>query len=302
VLREIRHALCDASCEAELVKASQKPRGTAPMPPALLAMVPLRQAYDQVGDAEAVVTASMDKRWQLVGGTWGEDEAPFSQGALVACRARLIAHELDRQMGSRTVALAQASGPGGWQHLRAALDAAPLIGAGRVEDTWHLLGRARPQLVGLASQVTGLAPEAIAHPAGVTLWGPARVQAARDGDWDDPKARQAGLQRLVEEAAALVRGVPQPSGDAPQEAPLRGALQDLAQLLTQDLAPDPSGRGQQLRRGTARDRRASLGARDRRHGRKSKAHPFTGYTRHGRTLLGAQRGVDAGWQPAHQPA
>ena len=55
-LREIRHELFAASCEAELATAYKKPRGTAPLPPALLAMVTLLQAYDQVGDAEAVVT------------------------------------------------------------------------------------------------------------------------------------------------------------------------------------------------------------------------------------------------------
>ena len=158
--------LFDARFEAELATAYKKPRGTAPLPPALLAMVMLLQAYDHVGDADAVVTASMDKRWQLVLGTLGEDEAPFSQGALVAFRARLIAHDLDRQLVSRTVELAKASGKFGWQHLRAALDSSPLLGAGRVEDTWNLLGRAMQQLVVLASQVTGLSPEAIQHKGG----------------------------------------------------------------------------------------------------------------------------------------
>jgi Transposase domain (DUF772) len=187
-LREIRHDLFDASFEAALAKAYKKPRGTVPIPPALLAMVTLLQAYDQIGDADAVVTASMDKRWQLVLGTLGEDTAPFSQGALVAFRARLITHELDRTLVSRTVALAKASGKFGWQHLQAALDSSPLIGAGRVEDTWNLLGRAMYQLVGLASQVTGLAPDVISQTAGVMLLGHSSLKAALDCDWDDPQA------------------------------------------------------------------------------------------------------------------
>jgi hypothetical protein len=102
-LREIRHELFDTSFEAALAKAYKKPRGTAPLPPALLAMVILLQAYDHVGDADAVVTASMDKRWPLVLGTLGAEEAPFSQDALVAFRERLIAHDLDRKLVSRTV-------------------------------------------------------------------------------------------------------------------------------------------------------------------------------------------------------
>jgi transposase len=98
-------------------------------------MVTLLQAYGRVGDADAVVTASMDKHWQLVLWTLGEEAAPFSQGALVAFRVCLIAPELDRQLVVRTVTLARASGKFGWQHLRAAVDSSPLIGAGRVEDT-----------------------------------------------------------------------------------------------------------------------------------------------------------------------
>src|ERR687888_423119 len=90
-LRTIRHELFDEAFQAELAAVYQ-PRGTAPVPPALLAMVLLLQAYDQVGDAEAVVTARMDLRWQLVLGCLGARAAPFSQGVLVAFRERLIAH------------------------------------------------------------------------------------------------------------------------------------------------------------------------------------------------------------------
>jgi hypothetical protein len=40
----------------------------------------LLQAYDQVGDADAVVTAQMDRRWQLV----------------LGCHARLFGRQLGR--------------------------------------------------------------------------------------------------------------------------------------------------------------------------------------------------------------
>lgn len=61
-LHEIRAELFDEAFQAELA-AIYQPRGTAPVPPALLAMVMLLQAYDQVGDAEAVVTARVDQHW-----------------------------------------------------------------------------------------------------------------------------------------------------------------------------------------------------------------------------------------------
>jgi hypothetical protein len=84
----------------------------------------------------------MDQRWQLVLGCLAATEAPFSQGALVKFRERMIVHDLDRKLLDRTVALAKQTGRFDWQALRAALNSSPLVGAGRVEDTWNLIGRA----------------------------------------------------------------------------------------------------------------------------------------------------------------
>lgn len=87
--RAIRTELFDEAFQAELA-AAYRPRGVTPRPPALLAMVTLLQAYDQVGDAEAVVAAAVDQRWQLVLGCLGATDAPFSQGALVKLRERIM--------------------------------------------------------------------------------------------------------------------------------------------------------------------------------------------------------------------
>jgi transposase len=76
-LREVRAELFDEAFQAELA-AVYRSRGTSPVPPALPAMVTLLQAYDHVGDADAVVTAQMDKRWRGAG-VPGASEAPFSQ-------------------------------------------------------------------------------------------------------------------------------------------------------------------------------------------------------------------------------
>lgn len=71
--------------------------------------------------------------------------------------------------------------------------------------------------------------------------------------------------------------------------------------MRQDLEPDPAGGGSQLRRGTARARVPSLGERERRHGRKSKAQPCTGDKRHVLRLRGSNLVVDALALPANQP-
>ena len=96
------------------------------MPPAQLAWATILQAYTGVSDDEVLEACVMDRRWQLVLGCMDHAQPPFSKGTLVAFRARLIAHELDRRLVERTVELYQqrAGRPAGGR-LRAALDASP---------------------------------------------------------------------------------------------------------------------------------------------------------------------------------
>src|SRR5215472_15217772 len=91
-LREILTELFDDAFQEELARAYKPPRGTEPKPPALLATVTLLQAYDQASDADAVISAKLDKRWQLVLGNLGTEEAPFSQGILPDFRERMAVH------------------------------------------------------------------------------------------------------------------------------------------------------------------------------------------------------------------
>src|SRR5258707_2312190 len=197
-LRAVRAELFDEAFQTELAAAYQ-PRGTAPLPAALLAMVTVLQAYDQVGDAEAVVTAQVDQRWQLVLGCLGAAAAPFSQGALVKFRERMIAHDLDRQLLDRTVALAKQTGQFGWQALRAALDSSPLVGAGRVEDTWNLIGRALRTVATCAAKTLQIPRDQVLRDAGVTLLGAGSLKAALDIDWGEPAAQAEALARLLAE-------------------------------------------------------------------------------------------------------
>jgi Transposase DDE domain/Transposase domain (DUF772) len=298
-LREIRAELFDDAFQAELATAYQ-PRGIAPVPPALLAMVLLLQAYDQVGDAEAVVSAQLDPRWQMPLGCLGATEAPFSQGVLVKFRERLIAHDLDRTLLDRTVALAKQRGGFGWQALRAALDSSPLLGAGRVEDTWNLLGRALRTVATCAAKTLKIPREQVLRKAGVTLVGAASLKAALDIDWSDPAARAEALARLLAEVDRLEAWVTTqvPLAEAP---PVQAALAALRRVLTQDLEPDPTTGQRRIRRGVAVDRMPSLGDPEMRHGRKTRTRPFTGYKRHVIKLLDADLIVDAVVRPANQP-
>jgi IS5 family transposase len=298
-LRTIRAELFDEAFQAELATAYQ-PRGTAPLPAALLAMVTLLQAYDQVGDAEAVVTARVDQRWQLVLGCLGATDAPFSQGALVTFRERMIAHDLDRKLLDRTVALAKQTGCFGWQALRAALDSSPLLGAGRVEDTWNLLGRALRTVITCAAATLKISRDRVLQDAGVTLLGAPSLKAALDIDWGDPAAQADALARVLAEVDRVEAWVAAqvPIAEAPA---VQAALTALRRVLAQDLEPDPSTGQRRIRRGVAADRVPSLGDPEMRHGRKTRTKRFNGYKRHVLTLVDADLIVGAVVRPANEP-
>lgn len=299
-LREVRAELFDDAFQAELAAAYHR-RGTAPLPAALLALVTALQAYDQVGDAEAVETALTDLRWQLVLDCLGCARAPFSQGALVLSRERMIAHDLDRKLLDRTVALAKRTGRFGWQHLRAALDSSPLIGAGRVQDIWNLLGRALATVATCAARAVGVPRAQVLREAGVTLLVAPSLKAALDIDWDDPAAQADALARLLAEVDRLEQWVA--AQPAPQQAQpaLRAAVAALHRVLAQDLEPDPTTGQPRLRQEVARDRMPSLGDPEMRHGRKTRSQRFTGYKRHALKLLGPDVIVDALVRPANEP-
>jgi Transposase DDE domain/Transposase domain (DUF772) len=299
-LRTIQPRLFDEAFQAELALAYGKPRGTEPVPPALLAMVTLLQAYGQVSDAAAVETATVDLRWQLVLGCIGATEAPFSQGVLVSFRERMVEHDLDRKLLDRTVALAKETGLFGWQKLKAMLDSSPLLGAGRVEDTWNLIGRALSTVVDCAAVALSMPRERILADAGLRLLSGRSLKATLDIDWDDPHEQAAALQRLLGEVDALEAWVAKHAAAKANEAPLKEALQALRRVLEQDLEPDPGG-GIRIRHGVAKDRMPSLGDKEMRHGRKSQSKRFNGYKRHIAALAGTDLIAGALVLPANEP-
>lgn len=300
-LRQVLSELFDEGFQAEL-EAVYKPRGQKPLPAALLATVTILQAYDQVSDAGAVQAAEMDRRWQLVLGNLGSEEAPFSQGVLVDFRKRMETYSLDQKLLDRTVALAKRTAKFSWQHLKAALDSSPLRGAGRVEDTWNLLGRAIRQLVGAAACALKLTPEDIAAEVKLTVLEGTSLKAALDIDWDDPEQRNQALTKLATEAESLAAWVRVKAGATAEKPPLREALADLKLVMSQDLEPDPAGSGgMRVKKGVAKDRCPSLGDKEMRHGRKSRSKRFNGYKRHIAMEIGNRLILGATVLPANTP-
>src|SRR5882762_4080078 len=276
-LREHRHELLDADLQHLLAQSySPEPGGQEPVDAGLLALATLLQAYCHVGDRDAVELTVMDKRWQLVLDCLGAEQPPFSQGTLFNFRMRLIAHNLDKTLLDRTVALAENTGGFGARQLRAVLDSTPLFGAGRVEDTLNLLGHALRKACGLAAQALDTSAAAVTEAAGLTLVGHSSLKAALDLDWGEPGARVRALGLVME---------------------------TITQIIMQDTEPDPEGEpgGRRIKQHVAPDRRISLEDKDMRHGRKSSAKTFNGFKEHFAVDLDSKVTREVVVRPANEP-
>src|SRR5262244_4297500 len=303
-LRERRHELLDATFQATLAATySAEPGGKEPVEAGMLALATLLQAYCHVGDRDTVELTVMDKRWQMVLDCLGAEQPPFSQSTLFNFRMRLIAHDLDKTLLDRTIALAEKTGGFGARQLRAVLDSTPLFGAGRVEDTFNLLGHALRKLVGLAAQELDTSVDAIVADAGLLLVGHSSRKAALDLDWGAPTAREKALGLVLEERERWKRWLEQQSQLSAQEPPMQEMMETIAHLVAQDTEPDPKGGpgGRRLKKHGAPDRRISIEDKAMRHGRKSSAKTFNGFKEHFAVDLDSKVTREVVVRPANEP-
>ncbi len=280
-LRELRHRLFDEEMQAKLAAMySPVERGKDRVPPAQLALASLLQAALGVPDHEVVELTVMDMRWQMVLDCIGADEPLFSQGTLFNFRQRVIDHGVDVDLFERTVQLARETGGFSATHLRAAFDASPLWGAGRVEDTFNLIGRAAMHVVRTAAERLGKPLAEVARDAGIPVVAATSIKTGLDLDWDDPKARKIGLEKLLGQVRALGTWLEQEMRGALHEPPLDEQWKLVQKLIEQDTEPDPDGGGSRVTQGVAKDRRISVSDGEMRHGRKTKRKRIDGYKRH----------------------
>ena len=289
-LRAQRHMLFSAAFQEELAALlyEDHPKGHPPLPPAQLALATLLQAYTGVSDDEVIEATTMDRRWQLVLDCLDCSTPPFSKATLVAFRQRLIACDGDRRLIERTLEVATASGLFSPRALRAALDSSPLWGAGRVEDTYNLLGHALRKAVSVLArqQGRGLA-ETAAEAGAAVVGGPQSLKAALDLDWDDPAAQTHGLLAVLGALDALEHwlatqpaAATDPVVQSSRAAAIQVRTQDVEFAVPAELARREVPLVPQLRRGVSRDRRISLEDPQMRHGRKSRRVRVDGYKRH----------------------
>src|SRR5258707_5564652 len=176
-----RHELFDDAFQEELdTLYAPSLRGQPPIPPAQLAVATIMQAYTGASDDEVIEATLMDRRWQLVLDCLDTEQAPFSKGTLVAFRKLLIEAHMDRRLIERTIEIASQSQAFGPRALRAALDSSPLWGAGRVEDTYNLVGHALKKVLRVVADQQGRELVEVGQEAGGAHACETRPKAAPD--------------------------------------------------------------------------------------------------------------------------
>lgn len=304
--RTHRDALFDEGFQEELAGMyRQTGAGEEAVPPALLCMALLLQGYVGASDAEAVELTVVDLRWQMVLGCLGAQEPAFAQGTLQGFRERLVAHELDRVLLERTVALVRAhvvrqkEADALVTKIRAAIDSRPLVGAGKVEDTINLLGHAAKVIVRVLCNILSLTPEQICRRASCPLLLATSIKAGLDIDWSDAREKATAIILVERQVSSLHAWVEKHLDDFEAE-PLKPYLEAITIVKAQDLERGGDG-NVKIRQGVAADRRISIEDAEQRHGRKSKSKRFDGYKEHIARDLDVPVIVAAAVTPANRP-
>jgi len=298
-LRENRHVILDEEVRSALHELySQSGRGRPPESPERLALAMLLQVAFNVADHEVPTLTVVDRRWQVVLDVMGASSPAFSQGTVFDFRERARRGGLMRVLLEKTVAIARETRGFGHKRLRAIFDSSPLVGAGRVEDTFNLLGHAISDLVTVAAKEAERQPEELRAELGLTIGSAPSIKAALDVDWREPTARTAALNVLIEQFERVQQWLQsQFDVEALTTPPLVEPMQVVERILEQDTEPDPDSPGpaaaessdgppggsqstpRRIRQG-GKDRQVSLSDPDMRFGRKSSHRVFAGYKRH----------------------
>lgn len=278
--------------------------GRPSVPPVIMAKVLLLQRHDDVSDREAARRVKFDIGWKHALGVQVNWEG-FHDSMLSHFRARLLAHEMEGIAFEKLNELAAEVGLISPDHLHA-IDSSHILGAAQVKDTYELIRDAMAKVIeGLEAIQEGLAGEGLGEQKTETY----RDKQKADIDWHDEQQRHQQLQVLVEDACWLLEiadGEQIPEGSSAEKA--AGLLE---KILRQDIEfpdhEDPQtykgGKGDQVRpgesdedeadnseegedsevsikQGVSEDRMMSVVDPQMRHGRKSSAHRFNGYTGH----------------------
>jgi len=241
--------------------------GRRSVPPMIVAVVMVLQRIEGCSDREATDRFCFDARWKYAAGGLDFDYPGFVHTVLVDMRARLAASQAPDRIFDAVLEVAKAAGLVGRKRV---LDSTALYDAVATMDTVTLV---RSAIRGLLKSAGGELGEQL------------RAVLARDDDYagagkavcdyDDAAARAGLVDALARDGMALLAVL---DGRELSEG-LAQAAALLATVLGQDLDQDEAGVFRIARR-VAKDRVISTVDPDTRHGHKTAARGFEGYTLH----------------------
>ncbi len=195
----------------------------------------------------------------------------------MAFRKLLIEAQMDRRLIERTIELANQSQMFGPRALRAALDSSPLWGAGRVEDTYNLIGHALKKVIRVVADQQGRDVTEVGKEVGAEVVCATSLKAALDQDWDQIGQREEALSLVLKVLQSVETWVQTLQQDEAEQA--QPSLEIAQQVREQDVHVDENGKAS-LIKGTAQNRRISIEDGQMRHGRKSRSVRVDGDIRH----------------------
>ena len=236
----------------------------------------------------------------------GTKKPPFSQGSLFNFRKRLIEQNLDVRLLEQTVEVARKTKKFDYKKLpetlRVAVDSRPLVGAGRVEDTINLIGRAAKKVAKSAAQILGIGVEKVCEKSKAPALLAPSIKSGLDLDWNDSGQKASGLQALYDQVERLkgwVRKQMSPSHQG-TTGQLDRDIRLLNEIQEQDVQTEADGRVT-MKQGVAPDRIVSVNDPEMRHGRKSKSKKFNGYKEHVAADLDSKLILAVAVTPANRP-
>jgi hypothetical protein len=135
-------------------------------------------------------------------------------------------------------------------------------------------------VVSCAAGLLGWKEEQVCLQAGIPLLVESSIKRALDIDWNDAVEKTEAIKTFSRQLDSLHAWIARQLPADLAKPPLKAHVETLMQIRTQDLEPDPHGRGSRIRAGVAEDRRVSIEDQEMRHGRKSKSKRFNGFKRH----------------------
>ena len=272
--------------DEDFAKLYSEDNGRTSVPPTILALALLLQAYDRVSDEEAKARADFDLRWKVALGI-EIDTRPFAKSTLQEFRAQLVIHEKARALFKRSLSYAREVGYLKGRRVRAALDTTYLLGRGAQEDTYNLIAEGVRILSRELAKAQGEGWERWLAAHDLSRFVADSIKGTSEVNGDDARAREAFLTGLIADGGRVLESARQVrSGlEAQSEADLAIAqgAELLTKLLWQDVEPTPSTssgqaeRGYRIKEGTCADRVPSAHDPEQRHGRKSQGKTFTGH-------------------------